>query len=370
MRKLLSILVVVVALAGAMIAIPVFAEDVTAVVDLDPAAFEFPEGLAVDADGNIYFGLAPTGELRRMTPSGEVSSSAKLPAAPEGAFETLGLAFNAAGELFAPMGSFDPTTHGVKKISTDGVEAAVFASLPATGLPNVLVFHSDGSLFASDTLGSSVRKIDTDGNAETWVSDLLLAGLDPPGPFGIPIGPNGVVFDADESNLYVAVTDFHRVIKVPVNADGTAGVAEVFAEDAETLCMSDGLTFDSDGNLYAASLGIDGVSWFSPSGEITVVHLGEPLQNPSDVKFGIGADSDTLYVANFAFLRFNGLVAGDPTPGILTITPSPEPMPVVATPATGDPLVEKLVLVGLALGLMLVTGGGALVHVSRRKETV
>jgi hypothetical protein len=45
-------------------------------------------------------------------------------------------------------------------------------------------------------------------------------------------------------------------------------------------------------------------------------------------------------------------------------------MPVVATPATGDPLVEKLVLVGLALGLMLVTGGGALVHVSRRKETV
>ena len=66
MRKLLSILVVVVALAGAMIAIPVFAEDVTAVVDLDPAAFEFPEGLAVDADGNIYFGLAPTGELARM----------------------------------------------------------------------------------------------------------------------------------------------------------------------------------------------------------------------------------------------------------------------------------------------------------------
>ena len=101
-----------------------------------------------------------------------------------------------------------------------------------------------------------------------------------------------------------------------------------------------------------------------------MVHLGEPLQNPSDVKFGIGADSDTLYVANFAFLRFNGLVAGDPTPGILTITPSPEPMPVVATPATGDPLVGKLVLVGLALGLMLVTGGGSLVYVSRRKETV
>ena len=83
MRKLLSILVVVVALAGAMIAIPVFAEDVTAVVDLDPAAFEFPEGLAVDADGNIYFGLAPTREIRRMTPSGEVSSFANRPLLPK-----------------------------------------------------------------------------------------------------------------------------------------------------------------------------------------------------------------------------------------------------------------------------------------------
>ncbi|HAL49514.1 MAG TPA: hypothetical protein DCP37_17335 [Dehalococcoidia bacterium] len=302
-----------------------------------------------------------------MTPGGDVSAFANLPPAPEGAFGTLGMDFNDAGELFVAMASFDPTTHGIWKVSADGTEAAVFASLDVTGLPNVLDFHSDGNLFASDTLGGAVWKIGADGTAETWIADPLLAGLNPPGPLGIPIDSNGVIFDADESNLYVAVTDFNRVVKIPVNADGSAGTAMVFAEDADMLGGPDGVAWDSDGNLYVALLGTDAISSISPSGEITVVHQGEPLQNPSDVKFGRGDDSDTLFIANFAFLRFNGLVPGDPTPGILTISTAP----MAATPpATGDPIVSQLGMIGLALGLALVLGGGALVFVSRRQQAV
>ncbi|MDP6421494.1 MAG: hypothetical protein QF477_12025 [SAR202 cluster bacterium] len=53
MKRLLTTLAVVIALAGALTAIPVLAQDVTEVVDLDPAAFEFPEGMVVDADGAV-----------------------------------------------------------------------------------------------------------------------------------------------------------------------------------------------------------------------------------------------------------------------------------------------------------------------------
>ena len=91
-RRSLLVLFVTATLVTALSATPALAnQDVSEVVSLDPDAGEFPEGLAVDAAGNVYFGLAPTGEIRRLTPAGEVSTFAQLPPAPEGAFGTLGL---------------------------------------------------------------------------------------------------------------------------------------------------------------------------------------------------------------------------------------------------------------------------------------
>ena len=358
----LSVLAALVASLGVM---TVLAQDILEEVVLDPSTGEMPEGLAVDADGNVYFGLAPIGEIRMMSSAGDVTSFAQLPTPPAGAFGALGLEFNDAGELFVGMHSGDPATNGIWKISADGSQTELFASLDATGVPNVLDFHSDGSLFVSNTTGGSVWKIAIDGSAEVWSSDPLLAGLDPPGPVGIPIGPNGVLFDADESNLYVAVTDMNRVVKIPVNADGSAGAAEVFAEDAATLGGPDGMEWGPDGYLYVALVGIDSLSKVAPDGMITLIHSGAPLMNPSDVEFGTGPDANKLYIANFAIFRALGLAPGDPTPRILSLDTTPPPAP----PATGDPIVSMLGGIGLVVGFTLLTGGGALVFVTRRKNT-
>jgi sugar lactone lactonase YvrE len=356
---LLSVLAALVASLGVM---TVLAQDIVEQIDLDETAGEFPESLAVDADGNIYFGLAPTGEIRMITPSGDVSSFAKLPTAPEGTFGTLGLEFNESGELFAAMASFDES-HGIWKISADGSETELFASLDPPGVPNVLDFHSDGSLFVSNTPGGAIWKIAIDGTVETWLADPLLAGFNPPGPVGVPLGSNGLLFDADESNLYVAVTEMNRIVKIPVNADGTLGTAEVFAEDAETLGGPDGMTWGPNGDLYVALIFSDSLSKISADGTITAIHSGVPLQNPSDVAFGTGDDANKLYIANFAFFRFIGLMPGDPTPGILTLDTTPP-----APPATGDPIVSMLGGIGLVAGLILLTGGGTLVYVNRRRS--
>ena len=329
---LLSVLAALVASLGVM---TVLAQDIVEQIDLDETAGEFPEGLVVDGDGNIYFGLAPTGEIRMITPAGDVSSFAKLPNAPEGTSGTLGLDFNDAGELFAAMATFDES-HGIWKISADGSETELFVSLDPSGVPNVLDFHSDGSLFVSNTSGGAVWKIATDGTVETWLADPLLAGSNPPGPVGLPLGANGLNFDADESNLYVSVTDMNRVVKIPVNADGTAGTAEVFAEDAETLAGPDGMAWGPNGDLYVALVGSDSLSKISADGTITAIHSGAPLMNPSDVAFGIGDDSNKLYIANFAFFRVIGLMPGDPAPGILTLDttpPAPPNMPAIPSSA-------------------------------------
>lgn len=266
---------------------------VTPVTELSTTNAEFPEGLAIDQMGNIYAGMAPTGE---------VSTFAKLPQPGDGFM--LGLEFDSKGDLYVAMASTDAATHGVWRVSADGSDSSLFAPLAMEVFPNVLEFDSQDNMYVSDTTGSPVWKIDRQANVIKWDSDPLLMGAVPPGtPLGMSIGANGVNLDPEGKNLYVSVSEFARIVRIPVNQDGSAGAAEVFVEDMENMGMPDGMTFGPSGDLYVASVGSDKVVRISPGGAITTLDAGSPLQNPSDVKFGMGADANTLYVANFALFR-------------------------------------------------------------------
>jgi len=137
---------------------------VSTILDLDPAAFELPEGLAADANGNLYFGLAPTGEIRRVTPSGAVSSVAQLPVPQEQGLFLAGLRFNAAGELFAGLASNVAGTHGIWRLSADGSRQALFAPMPLGTLPNDIQFWQ-GEMYASESIGGGIWKFTAGGQA-------------------------------------------------------------------------------------------------------------------------------------------------------------------------------------------------------------
>ena len=85
------------------------------------------------------------------------------------------------------------------------------------------------------------------------------------------------------------------------------------------------------------------------------------MQNPSDVKFGVGANSNTLYIANFAFLRTLGIVPGDPDPAILETTVRFG----VGLPSVGDSAFPQLVNAMLILGMIIAASGA--VMLLRRK---
>ena len=292
--------------------------NVSLVSALDPGANEFPEGLAVDRDGNIYVSRAFTGEIKKITTDGDVSTFAELPAPGEGFM--LGMEFSSNGDLYVAMASFIPETHGVWKVSADGSDAERFAALDPTKLPNVVTFDSNGDLFVSDTIGGSIWKIDQSGNAVTWKEDPLLLGIIPiVSPLGIPLGANGLAFDAAGENLYVAVTEHGRIVRITVSVAGSAGNVEDFVEDLDKIGFPDGMVLGKDGNLYVAVVGNDRVISISPQGDITTLDEGSPLQNPSDLRFGVGENSDTLYVANFSLFRLLGLVPGTPRSGVLKL---------------------------------------------------
>ncbi|MFQ6011878.1 MAG: SMP-30/gluconolactonase/LRE family protein [Nitrososphaerales archaeon] len=306
--------------------LPAYAKELTKVTSFDPSASEAPEGIAVDGNGNVYIGLAFTGEVRKIAPDGSVSSFAQLPS-PGNGFMT-GLAVDSSGALFIALASFDEN-HGIWRVNADGSDAKIFASLTANGgpdgLPNALDFDNNGNLYASDTLGGRIWKIDQSGTVSVWTADPLLKGAGPHEPPLPPtIGANGIAFDNQKRNLYVANTDLGRIIKIPLGQDGSAGVASVFAEDQAGLGGADGITFDRDGNLYVALVTQDKVVVILEGGGISTIAEGPPLQNPAVVRFGADGNENTLYITNFAMLRFLGLVEETPEPSIFAIETSSE----------------------------------------------
>src|SRR6266487_3782602 len=91
------------------------------VVSFDPAAGEFPEGLAIDAADNAYVSLVnPVAEIRRIGPNGTQSVVAHFAV---GGFGPLGLAVDHHGHLLVAMATFDPATRGVYEVWPDGTSA-------------------------------------------------------------------------------------------------------------------------------------------------------------------------------------------------------------------------------------------------------
>ncbi|MGD9528502.1 SMP-30/gluconolactonase/LRE family protein [Pseudonocardia sp.] len=142
-----------------------------------------------------------------------------------------------------------PAAPGLQRIVDGVVEDVVAAGLLA---PNDLVEGPDGRIWFTDPGGTPgrVHAFDPRGGG---VEEL--AG-------GIAY-PNGLAFDACGEFLYVAETRTGRVLRYGWDGS-TLQPLGVFA----TLSAGspDGLAFDADGNLYAASPDADLVAVFDPDG--------------------------------------------------------------------------------------------------------
>jgi sugar lactone lactonase YvrE len=281
------------------------------VVSFDPAAGEFPEGLAVADNGDIFVGMAVLGAVKRVTPDGVASDVGAVPGV--GAGFMTGLALDADGNILAAVASFDEN-HGIWFISADGSVVSHAVATPPDGLPNGLAFDADGTLFVSDTIRGVIYRIGEGGTVEEWVSDPLLLGIVPPvSPLGFPLGINGIGFSPDGSVLFGAVTEFGRVVAIAVNADGSAGAVSVIAESAD-LAGADGIVVDADANVIVAANAADQIVEVTPIGGLTVIAAGEPLRFPASL--GLNASGDTIYVTNFDAARMLGLIEGTAAPSL------------------------------------------------------
>jgi sugar lactone lactonase YvrE len=300
-----------VAVAGAQV-------DVEVVIDYDLAAGEQPEGVAVDKRGDVFVSLAPLGQIRKIDRDGTETTLATVVPAGSG-FGPLGLAVDAPGNLYVAVATFNPATSGVYKIARDGS----FERLPGTGaiaFPNGVTLDKQGNIYVTDSILGAVWRIPAAGGApEMWFQSSLLLG-DGSAGIGVPIGANGIAYRQNE--IVVGNSEGARLLRIPINPDGSAGAATVLAEDP-ALDLADGLAFDVHGNVWVAVIGQSTIVRVSPSGDeiTTVATEDDGLDWASSIAFGKSHD---LWAVNFAIgppggpgpalLRLEVGVKGQPVP--------------------------------------------------------
>lgn len=170
--------------------------------------------------------------------------------------------------------------------------------------PNDAAVKSDGSVWFSDPdFGITSDYEGVRGESEIGANNVYR--IDPATGevqlvadcFG---APNGLVFAADESELYVSDTRAGVIRVFEVRDDGTLSDGKIFAEaGAREEARFDNLRFDDRGHLWAAAMD-DGVHCYAPDGTL----LGRILvpNKVSNIRFGgqrrnrlFITASDTLY---------------------------------------------------------------------------
>ena len=243
---------------------------------------DHPEGLAFDADGNLWTG-GELGQIYKINRSGKVRTVATL-----GGFN-LGLTFSARQELFVcnfKLGALIQLDRSGKTIRS--WERAGRYRLRT---PNFSVFDRQGNLYFSDS-GEFEQEdgfllvLRANGKIEQLLARLSF--------------PNGLSLSADERTLYIVQSTKNNVLALPLLDTGAIGKPRVYAAGLRNV--PDGATLDADGNLYVTCYASHNVYRVTPAGKVSLFAWdpeGTMLASPTNAAFG-GANFDEMYFANLS----------------------------------------------------------------------
>jgi gluconolactonase len=244
--------------------------------------FGFTEGPAADGDGNVYFTDILKDRIHQLKPDGTLTVFVE----PAGTCN--GLMVN-GDRLLACSMKGRLTSFSL----ADGKETVLAAEHNGArfNAPNDLVIDQSGGIYFTDPRFRSPDPYPQGKEAVYYRSAdgkvTRVAEND--------FAPNGVILSPDEKTLYVIPSFERRMWAYPVTGPGEIGKGTLFCElnqkDANGNGGGDGLTVDTNGNLYITS-GL-GLQVFNSAGK----HLGTIAipETPANVSFA-GKDIKTLYV--------------------------------------------------------------------------
>jgi gluconolactonase len=258
---------------------------------------EFTEGPALAPDGSIVFSDIGNAIYRYDPKTGQTAPFRQ----PSG--RSNGLMFNAAGHLIACEGA---NTGGNRRISiTTGIDGASDGTVQTLAdrydgkrfnSPNDLAIDAKGNVYFTDPryVGDDPRELDFEGVfLVSPDGDVKVATREVQKPNGILVSPDGkAVYIADNNPQ-----GNRHLVAFTVQEDGTLAEKRLLYDFGGGRGI-DGMTLDSDGNIYATAGTGDkaGVYVFAPDGK----HLAliPTPGDPTNCVFGGGDDSSTLYITS------------------------------------------------------------------------
>ncbi len=256
------------------------------------ARFNYPFGIALDLNGNLYIADSSNYTIRKLTPAGVVSTVAGLAGTAGSADGTgaaarfnypEGVAVDVSGNVYVA----DTDNHTIRKITPGGavtkLAGATGVSGSSNGIAGAAGFYdpcgvavdTNGNVFVADTYNNTIRQITSAGMVTTLAGSAgASSGADGTGSAAGFNSPYGVSVDAS-GNLYVADTGNDTIRKIATGAvvttlggmaiesgssDGTGGAASFNAPR--------GVAVDADGNTYVADTGNYTVRKISPDGSV------------------------------------------------------------------------------------------------------
>jgi hypothetical protein len=246
------------------------------------ANLNYPSGVAVDSNGNVYVADLYNSRIRKVTPGGVittvagngtpgyVSSEDGGPATAASLNYSYGVAVDSSGNIYIA----DTFNHRIRRVTPGGVITTVagngtggssgdggLAISASLNGPRSVAVDSSGNIYIADYVNHRIRKV-TPGGVITTVAGngtLGYSGDSGPATSAILMSPCGVAVDSS-GNIYIADTDNSRIRKVTpggvittVAGNGTP----VYSGDGGPATLASlkypyGVAVDSSGNIYIA----------------------------------------------------------------------------------------------------------------------
>lgn len=253
------------------------------------ALFNFPRGIAMDAEGNIFVADFGNNRIRKISPDGIVTTIAgngkkdyRDGPAPDASFNAVnGVVFDQEGNLYvADATRIRKWIRNLNVVTTvagnensgnndgDGINASF-------GLPYSITIDNNGNLYITDVANNNIRKVSFQGKVSTLAGSAQ-GYADGNGIKALFNFPGAIVFDSANAMMYLADAGNFRVRSVSASADvftyagnGNFGYVDGRFFNAE-FKFPTGITVDKKGNVYVCGEE-NAIRKISVQGDVTTI---------------------------------------------------------------------------------------------------